>query len=202
VRFKRKSDGVYRWHLSRALPMKNDKGETIKWFGSCTDIDEYKRALNLESKISQFEDFNRIIAHNLRGPAGSIGMLLDMIAEEEEPAEKENLLRMLKTSSLTLNETLNELMKVLEVRNNKNMMYDLCYLPEMVNVTDAMLKGQIAAKKAVITTDLQVASMKFPKMYLESIFYNMVSNSLKYSKPDIAPQINIASKIIDGRVVL
>jgi PAS domain S-box-containing protein len=202
VRFKRKSDGVYRWHLSRALPMKNDKGETVKWFGSCTDIDEYKRALNLESKISQFEDFNRIIAHNLRGPAGSIGMLLDMIAEEEEPAEKENLLGMLKTSSLTLNETLNELMKVLEVRNNKNMMYDLCYLPEMVNVTDAMLKGQIAAKKAVITTDLQVPSMKFPKMYLESIFYNMVSNSLKYSKPNIAPQINISSKMADGRVVL
>jgi hypothetical protein len=68
--------------------MKNDKGETVKWFGSCTDIDEYKRALNLESKISQFEDFNRIIAHNLRGPAGSIGMLLDMIAEEEENCRK------------------------------------------------------------------------------------------------------------------
>jgi PAS domain S-box-containing protein len=86
LRFKRKADGVYRWHLSRALPMKNEKGEIVKWFGSCTDIDEYKRALNLESKISQFEDFNRIIAHNLRGPAGSIGMLLDMIAEEEESA--------------------------------------------------------------------------------------------------------------------
>ncbi|MEO7213744.1 PAS domain S-box protein [Mucilaginibacter sp.] len=202
VRFRRKSDGVYRWHLSRALPMKNDKGEVVKWFGSCTDIDEYKRALNLESKISQFEDFNRIIAHNLRGPAGSIGMLLDMVAGEDDAAEKENLLCMLKTSSLTLNETLNELMKVLEVRNNKNMTYDLCYLPEMVNVTDAMLKGQIAAKKATITTDLQISNMKFPKMYLESIFYNMVSNSLKYSKPDVAPQINISSKIVDGRVVL
>jgi signal transduction histidine kinase len=109
---------------------------------------------------------------------------------------------MLKTSSLTLNETLNELMKVLEVRNNKNMTYDLCYLPEMVNVTDAMLKGQIAAKKATITTNLQVATMKFPKMYLESIFYNMVSNSLKYSRPHIAPQIEITSRIEDGRVIL
>jgi PAS domain S-box-containing protein len=202
IRFKRKADGVYRWHLSRALPMKNDKGEIVKWFGSCTDIDEYKRALNLENKISQFEDFNRIIAHNLRGPAGSIAMLLDMIAEEKENGEKANLLGMLKTSSLTLNETLDELMKVLEVRNNKNMAYDLCHLPDIVAVTDAMLKGQIAAKKATITTHFGVPSMKFPKMYLESIFYNMVSNALKYSKPDVAPQIDIYSKIEDGRVVL
>ncbi|OOQ58819.1 PAS domain-containing protein [Mucilaginibacter pedocola] len=202
IRFKRQADGVYRWHLSRALPMKNERGEIVKWFGSCTDIDEYKRALNLENKISQFEDFNRIVAHNLRGPAGSIGLLLDMIDDEDDTAEKASLQGMLKESSVTLNETLNELMKVLEVRNNQNMAYDLCYLPEMVTVTDAMLKGQIAAKKAHITTDLRVATMKFPKMYLESIFYNMVSNSLKYSKPDVAPEIAINSKMVDGRVML
>ncbi|AMR31580.1 hypothetical protein A0256_09160 [Mucilaginibacter sp. PAMC 26640] len=202
LRFRRKSDGTYRWHRSRALPMRNDEGRIVKWFGSCTDIDEYKRALDLENRISQFEDFNRIIAHNLRGPAGSIGMLLGMIAEEEDATEKENLFDMLTTSSDTLNETLNELMRVLEVRNNKNMTFDHCFLPEIVNITDAMLKGQIASKKAVITTDLQVLSMKFPKMYLESIFYNMVSNALKYSQPGLSPQINIGSKIVDGRVVL
>ncbi|TFF37469.1 PAS domain-containing protein [Mucilaginibacter psychrotolerans] len=202
VRFKRKTDGTYRWHLARALPMKNDKGEVIKWFGSCTDIDEYKRALILENKISQFEDFNRIIAHNLRGPAASIEMLLNMINDEEIAEEKDALFNMLKTSSFTLNDTLDELMKVLEVRNNKNMAYDQCFLPEMVAITDAMLKGQIVATKAQITTSLQVPVMMFPKMYLESIFYNMVSNSLKYSKPGVPPEIHISSKTEDGRIVL
>lgn len=202
VRFKRKSDGAYRWHLSRALPMKNDKGKIVKWFGSCTDIDEYKRALNLENRISQFEDFNRIIAHNLRGPAASIEMLLKMIEEEETAEEKDTLFGMLKTSSFTLNDTLDELMKVLEVRNNKNMAYDQCFLPEMVTVTDAMLKGQIVATRAKITTSLQVPVMLFPRMYLESIFYNIVSNSLKYSKPGVPPEIQISSKTENGRVVL
>jgi hypothetical protein len=134
VSFKRKADGVYRWHLSRALPMKNDKGEIVKWFGSCTDIDEYKRALNLENKISQFEDFNRIIAHNLRGPGWQHRHAAGYDCRGRRNGEKANLLGMLKTSSLTLNETLDELMKVLEVRNNKNMAYDLCHLPEMVTL--------------------------------------------------------------------
>ncbi|TSD64106.1 PAS domain S-box protein [Inquilinus sp. KBS0705] len=202
VRFKRAIDGVYKWHLASALPMKADDGTIIKWFGSCYDIDEYKRALDLENRISQYEDFNRIVAHNLRGPSGSIRMILNMIDEADSEQEKTELLEMLNQSSESLNDTLNELMKVLEVRISKNIAYDDCSLPELVTATGAMLRGQIMDKKAVINTNFEVVNMQFPKMYLESIFYNMVSNSLKYSNPDIPPQILITSKLVNGRVTL
>jgi PAS domain S-box-containing protein len=43
-RFRRASDGAYRWHLGRALPMRDGEGEIIKWFGTSTDIDDQKRA--------------------------------------------------------------------------------------------------------------------------------------------------------------
>ncbi len=202
IRFKRISDGVYKWHLGRALPMKDEKGKITKWFGSCTDIDEYKRALDLENKISQFEDFNRIVAHNLRGPAGSIQTMLEMIMESDSESEKAEYLRLLKKSSTTLIETLNELMKVLEVRNNKDLNYDNCDLQQIVSSAESMLQGQILAKKATIATDFKTASMQFPKMYLESIFYNMISNALKYSKADVRPVITITSKTENGRVVI
>lgn len=39
-RFKRASDGAYRWHLGRAIPFKNAAGDIVKWFGICTDIDD------------------------------------------------------------------------------------------------------------------------------------------------------------------
>jgi signal transduction histidine kinase len=202
IRVKRASDGVYRWHLGRALPMKDERGKIVKWFGSFTDIDEYKRALDLENKISQFEDFNRIVAHNLRGPAGSIQMLLEMLSESDSEQEKVDFLEMLKKSSSTLIETLNELMKVLEIRNNKDLAYDTCNLNQIVMGVEAMLKGQIIAKKAIINTGFEIATMEFPKMYLESIFYNMISNSLKYSKQDTPPEILITSGIEHGKVIL
>jgi PAS domain S-box-containing protein len=44
VRLRRASDGAYRWHLTRALPMRDRRGEVVKWFGSHTDIDDQKRA--------------------------------------------------------------------------------------------------------------------------------------------------------------
>jgi len=202
VRFKRATDGTYRWHLGQARAMKDERGRIVKWFGSYIDVDEYKRALDLENKISQFEDFNRIVAHNLRGPAGSIHMILEMLSDAESEVEKEDYLGMLKLSSSTLIETLNELMKVLEVRNNKDLAYDFCNFESVVKGVEAMLKGQMVAKKATIKTDFKIAAMEFPKMYLESIFYNMISNSLKYSKPDVPPEINITSAVEHGQIIL
>ncbi len=43
-RIRRASDGAYRWHLGRALPVHDDQGRIVKWFGTCTDIDDQRRA--------------------------------------------------------------------------------------------------------------------------------------------------------------
>jgi PAS domain S-box-containing protein len=40
----KRGDGVYRWHLARAVPLKDNQGNIIRWFGTCTDIDEQKRS--------------------------------------------------------------------------------------------------------------------------------------------------------------
>ncbi len=37
-------DGTWRWFLSRAMPVRNDQGEIIRWFGTNTDITELREA--------------------------------------------------------------------------------------------------------------------------------------------------------------
>jgi PAS domain S-box-containing protein len=39
-RVRRASDGAYRWHLARAVAMRGDRGEIVRWFGTNTDIEE------------------------------------------------------------------------------------------------------------------------------------------------------------------
>jgi PAS domain S-box-containing protein len=39
----RRADGVYHWHLARALPRRDDADQVLRWVGTCTDIDEQKR---------------------------------------------------------------------------------------------------------------------------------------------------------------
>jgi PAS domain S-box-containing protein len=43
VRFRR-SDGQYRWHLDRGVPLRDEDGNIVKWYGIVTDIEDRKRA--------------------------------------------------------------------------------------------------------------------------------------------------------------
>ncbi|MBD1821131.1 PAS domain-containing protein [Cyanobacteria bacterium FACHB-DQ100] len=49
----KRADGIYRWHLSRAYPMLDETGEIVKWFGSCTDIDNWKRIEQTQRFLAQ-----------------------------------------------------------------------------------------------------------------------------------------------------
>jgi PAS domain S-box-containing protein len=51
----RRSDGAYRCFLGRALPQTNEFGRIVNWFGTCTDIDDRKKAENrLRSSLARF----------------------------------------------------------------------------------------------------------------------------------------------------
>ena len=49
----RRFDGVYRWFLFRAEPLRDDSGNIVNWYGTDTDIDDLKRA---EAKLRQDEE--------------------------------------------------------------------------------------------------------------------------------------------------
>jgi formate hydrogenlyase transcriptional activator len=51
VRFRR-ADGQYRWHLDRGVPLRDENGNIVKWYGVVTDIEDRKRA---EDKIREKE---------------------------------------------------------------------------------------------------------------------------------------------------
>jgi PAS domain S-box-containing protein len=42
----RRHDGVYRWFIGRAQPVRDAEGRIVKWFGTCTDIEDQKRAVD------------------------------------------------------------------------------------------------------------------------------------------------------------
>ena len=49
----RRHDGVYRWTLGRATPIRDETGQITRWFGTCTDIDDLKRMEQGKEVLSQ-----------------------------------------------------------------------------------------------------------------------------------------------------
>jgi PAS domain S-box-containing protein len=57
----RRSDGVYRWFKTRGRPMRDSKGNIVKWFGTCTDITDLRQ---IEAELRTSEERRRLILDN------------------------------------------------------------------------------------------------------------------------------------------
>jgi len=69
----RHHSGEYRWILARALPLRSENGEIIKWLGTDTDIHEAKLTEEaLQEANHRKDEFLAMLAHELRNPLAPI----------------------------------------------------------------------------------------------------------------------------------
>jgi PAS domain S-box-containing protein len=70
----RRTDGEYRWFLGRAVPLRDKRGKVLKWYGVATDIQDRKRAEQLQAdlahtnRISMLGELAASISHELKQP--------------------------------------------------------------------------------------------------------------------------------------
>ncbi len=68
-RFLHKKSGIYRWHLTRAQPLKYADGSVRKWFATCTDIHEQKmtieRLIKSQTVLAKTEEKFRFLAETM-----------------------------------------------------------------------------------------------------------------------------------------
>jgi PAS domain S-box-containing protein len=169
---------------------------------------------SLVNKVNQLEDLNRIIAHNLRGPANNIkmlavslnnrykeGALTDDAVTNEIFSVAESMEFLLDSSESLLN-NLETLLEITQIQLNQKIPHNDCNLDNIINDIVKQLQGIIFEKDAVIIRDFEVKVIHYPKIYLESIVYNLISNALKYSRKDIKPEIIVSTRKVNDRIQL
>ncbi len=155
-------------------------------------------SVNLLNKINQLEELNHIIAHNLRGPAGNIKLL----SEDMGIFSDKEALTMIHDSSLSLLANLDMMVEIARIKLDKGVQYDTCNVKELVNGITQQLQGIIYQNNIKIVADFEVPEVSYPRMYLDSILYNLISNAIKYRTKDGQPVIEIATRMNNGRVQL
>jgi two-component system sensor histidine kinase/response regulator len=69
----RRSDGVYRWFKTRGIPIRDDGGSIVQWFGTCTDITDLKQAEQTAAAANRAKsEFLANVSHEIRTPMNAI----------------------------------------------------------------------------------------------------------------------------------
>jgi len=73
-------DGLYRWFLTRAVPIRDEAGAIVRWFGTNTDVTEQREAENaLREADRRKDEFLAMLAHELRNPLAPIAAAADVL---------------------------------------------------------------------------------------------------------------------------
>ena len=223
-RFKFPGSGEYRWHIGRALPAKDEQGNIIRWYGTSTDIHDFKVAQDkltdlktaFENRSKELETIMGIVSHDLRAPlvnvrgfAKEINKDISMLQKtlEQEPSSQETLKKI-----APLFENFRQATHF--ISSSAESMDNLAVL--LVNITRAGL-AETKPKKLDMNEIINkiVASIKFKlkqtevaydicgalpscfgdKQQVTQIFTNLLDNAVKYLDPGRPGKICVDGKI-------
>ncbi|HEX8021632.1 HAMP domain-containing sensor histidine kinase [Mucilaginibacter sp.] len=172
----------------------------VKVKGALMDIDAYRSNSVSHSLLKQqhkkLSSFTHILTHNLRNYAHNISMLTELVERDQLDAYNTGILDKIASVSGNLTETIEQMTEI--VQANENVMES-----EILNFEAAtqhvlnVLVAELDLHHASIETDYVVPDILFPKLYLNSILMNLISNSVKYKKETESPEILI-STYFDG----
>ena len=156
----------------------------------------------LTNKNSQLREFSQIVSHNIRNPISNLNILLELLANSEHEEEKAEIIEQLGLVSKSLNTLLEDLLETIQVFEDSNLKMESNDLRSVILKTMELLKLDIDETGSRIKMDLNWKSLDYPRIYIESILYNLMSNAIKYRSPDRQPVIDIKSHLEGGRKVL
>jgi signal transduction histidine kinase len=160
-----------------------------------------KANLELANQNTQLEQFAFITAHNLRSPVAQLLGLTSLFNTENlnDPLNAE-ILQHIKKASFAMQQTLQDLNEILEIRKGKNQNLERLNFAEMIQqVWEDNFKSETEVDLQI---HLEVQEINFVKSYLKSILYNFISNAIKYRHPKRKPSIQITTKEFADEIVM
>ncbi len=151
---------------------------------------------------SQMEQFTYAISHNLRAPIARLLGLVNII-QYANGQEYLFILDKIKESSFDLDSVIKDLSMILDAKYKAKEIVEFIDLNVKVEKTKLVLDKIIDESSAQITSDFSKGNILYANNgYIESIFYNLLSNALKYRSPDRPCIIKVSSEIRNDLFVL
>jgi PAS domain S-box-containing protein len=174
----RRADGVYRWHLSRALPMRDEHGSIKMWIGSNTDIHEQKMAVVMR------DDFVSMASHELKTPLTSLKGFNHVLRRHyirQDDAEAASYLTKIEKQVDKLTFLITDLLDLSQIQRG-----ELAYRNEVFDLHALAQEVVENVQRTTTTHHIQLQGqarllVSGDRDRIEQVLMNLLSNAIKYS---------------------
>lgn len=211
-------DGRYRWHLSRGVPQRDEEGNILKWFGTATDIhaakehstilgEEVRRRTRelkrLNSSLHQsnndLQQFAHVASHDLKEPLRKVKIFAGRLADDPGSQFSDKG----KMYMEKVNSAVNRMFTMVEGVLNYSMLNASEQTIESIDLNivfrniESDLELPIGQKDASLSYGALPVIQGAPVLIYQ-LFYNLVNNSLKFSREGVKPVISVTSSVESG----
>lgn len=172
--------GEYRWWLVRSLPLKNEDGKIVKWYGSNTDINDQKEVQR------QKDNFLGVASHELKTPVTSIkayAQVMEVMFRRAGDTKNAELLAKMDNQLNKLNNLITDLLDVTKINTGRLQFNEMPFdFNQMVN--EVIEEVQRTTGKHLIKKQLNFKrELKGDRERICQVVTNLLTNAIKYS-PD------------------
>jgi PAS domain S-box-containing protein len=230
-RLKQKNTGDFYWHMLSITPLKDEHAAVIGWIGFLVDIHaqkvveqtlkDNKELKNTQEKLFEYqhelerkvvelnrsnyelEQFAHLASHDLQEPLRKIFFYSDSLSKKygkSIDASGVSLLNNMTHAAARMRELIQDLLAYSQLHQQKLLMEEVNLnhvMQDIIRELDVAIKD----KDAVINIKA-LPTMKGNPLRLRQLFINLISNSLKYSRSEVKPVIDINSVHENGNVIV
>ncbi|WP_276372876.1 ATP-binding protein [Chryseolinea sp. H1M3-3] len=220
-RFREKASGKFLWHMISVVPLKDERQIITQWIGFIVDVDAQKlievtlkdnRELKatqeqlfenqkeLQEKIIalnrsnyELEQFAHLASHDLQEPLRKLFFYSDTLNRRYSSslgdAGHATLSNIVKAAE-RMKELITDLLSYSQLQN-QHLLFEQVDLNMLMGEVLQDMDYRIQESKGVVEIDKLSTVMGNP-LRLRQLFVNLISNSLKYRKPDVPPHIRVS----------
>ena len=168
------------------------------------ELEREKTINNLLQRNRDLEQFSYIISHNLRGPVATILGLANLLNDTKLNAtEKKKIIEGVSASVNNLDSVIKDLNIILQAKAQSSEKKKLILFSDLLSEVKLSLNDIIQNEHVHIFSNFSaINEMQTLKSYMYSIFYNLISNSIKYRQTKVNLIIEITSEIVGRNLIL